>query len=87
MKTITSVFLFTNGSLMVFNQNGEQMPSYQRTRASRDEASQEIDARLLADAPEGCRFHLVDWITGDCASFRKSVFAGLLYYFGNGGKS
>ena len=47
---IAHVYLWANGWVMVFDQDGRQLPSYQGNYA-------EVKARILADAPAEASFH------------------------------
>jgi len=46
---------FSNGMVMVFDENGEQMPEYQGRY-------EEVKDKILADAPQGARFFRAVWM-------------------------
>ena len=48
---ITTVIKYSNGIVLVFDQNGEQMPDYQGRYS-------DVKDRILADAPESAEFRV-----------------------------
>lgn len=59
VKVISDVIKFQNGMVLVFDENGEQMPAYQGRY-------EEVKAKILADAPENAQFFHGVWrVSGD----------------------
>lgn len=63
---ITQVTLWSNGMLMVFGDDGQQVPEYQGRAI-------EHLAPLLAAAPETCRWQIGDWRNGVVDTTRECL--------------
>lgn len=63
---IASVILWSNGNLMVFGDDGEQMPEWQ---------GRAVDylAAVLAEAPETARWLVGDWRNGCVDTTRECL--------------
>jgi len=51
---INEVIRLDNGMVLVFDENGEQMPEFQRKY-------QDVRVKILARAPKGAKFYLGTW--------------------------
>ena len=59
IEMIDHVIKFSNGMLMVFDENGKQIPEYEGRY-------EEVRDKILADAPESARFFRAVWmVSGD----------------------
>ncbi len=51
---IARIYLWMNGQVMVFNEEGEQIPEYQGVHAS-------VKEKILQDAPDSAQYLLCSW--------------------------
>lgn len=61
---IAEVYLWSDGMVSVFDEHGDQLPEYQGPLA-------EVQARVLADAPDTARFRFGTWQRGTCDLSRE----------------
>lgn len=67
-KRIMRVICWQNGQVMVFDQDGLQMPEYQGRLS-------EVKAKILAAAGSDTLFEIGNWNTGQFRKITREVFA------------